>query len=69
MKTKKNKQELFLKIQKIKELVKDLENLEQKENNQEAGIISQLLKMISSMFEDVEQRLKELEKQLTTNHE
>jgi hypothetical protein len=35
--------------------------LEQVENNKEAGVISQLLKAIADMFEDVEQRLKALE--------
>jgi hypothetical protein len=58
---KKTPSELTLKIQKIKELVKHLENLEQAENNQEAGVISQLLKMMTSLFEEVNQRLTELE--------
>jgi phage host-nuclease inhibitor protein Gam len=65
MKTKKNLSNLSLKIQKIKELSKELKRLEQKENDQGAGTISQLLKIMSSLFEEVDQRLTELE----TNHE
>ena len=57
----KNKQ-LSLKIQKLKKIVKVLKDLEQKENNQEAGTISYLLKMMSSLFEEVDQRLTELER-------
>jgi len=57
----KNK-ELSLKIQKLKAIVKALERLECEENNQEAGVIAQLLKMMSDTFEEVEQRLMALEK-------
>jgi len=59
MKTKKSQQKLAAKIHKIKEIIKHLENLK---NNPEAGVISQLLKMMSSLFEEVDQRLTELEK-------
>ena len=65
MKTKQPK--LASKISKIKQIIKDLENLEQKENDQGAGVISQLLKMMADLFEEVDQRLTELE--TTTNHE
>ncbi len=65
MKTKQPK--LASKISKIKQIIKDLENLEQKENDQGAGVISQLLKIMADLFEDVEQRLTKLE--TTTNHE
>jgi hypothetical protein len=66
MKTKKNLSNLSLKIQKIKELSKELKRLEQKENNQGAGTISQLLKIMSSLFEEVDQRLTELENKCIT---
>jgi phage host-nuclease inhibitor protein Gam len=59
MKTK--KQKLALKIQKIKEIIKEFKRLEQKENDQVAGAVSQLLKMMSDLFEEVDQRLTELE--------
>jgi ribosome-binding protein aMBF1 (putative translation factor) len=59
MKTKKSQQKLALKIHKIKAIIKHLENLK---NNPEAEVISQLLKMMSSLFEEVDQRLTELEK-------
>ena len=62
-----NKSELTLKIQKIKAIVKALEDLEREENNQEAGTISQLLAMIAITFEDVEQRLIALEKNQAIN--
>ena len=62
-----NQPKLALKISKIKQIIKDLENLEQKENDQGAGVISQLLKMMADLFEEVDQRLTELE--TTTNHE
>lgn len=63
-----NKSELTLKIQKLKAIVKGLADLEHKENNQEAGVISQLLTMIATTFEDVEQRLIALEKKNFKNY-
>ncbi len=57
-----NKSELTLKIQKLKAIAKDLEKIEAEENNQEAGVISQILAMMANTFEDVEQRLIFLEK-------
>ena len=59
MKSKKTSSKLTLKIQQIKEIIKDLDQLE---NNDSAEIISQLLKMMSNLFEEVDQRLTELEK-------
>jgi len=47
------------KIQLLKEIIKDLESLE---SNQEAETVSQLLKIIVDLFEQVEKRLTELEK-------
>ena len=47
------------KIQSLKEIIKDLESLE---SNQEAETVSQLLKIIVDLFEQVEKRLTELEK-------
>ena len=57
-----NKLKLALKISKIKQIIKELAALEQEENNQEAETVSQLLKMMVSLFEEVDQRLTELEK-------
>ena len=62
MKTKQPK--LALKISKIKSIIKDLDKLE---NNPEAENLSQLLKMMADLFEEVDQRLTELE--TATNHE
>ena len=59
------KQELFLKIQKIKKLIQALEELEHQENNYEAGNIVHLLKIMVELFGEVNQRLIALEK----NHE
>ena len=53
------KSKLTLKIQKIKQIIKELDQLE---NNDSAETISQLLKMMTSLFEEVNQRLTELEK-------
>ena len=62
-----NKSELTLRIQKLKAIVKGLEDLEREENNQEAGTISLLLAMIATTFEEVEQRLIALEKKHAIN--
>jgi hypothetical protein len=56
------KSKLSLKISQLQELIKVLESLEQKENNQAAGTVSQLLKMMTSLLEEVDHRLTELEK-------
>ena len=58
-----NKLKLATKIQKIKELVKDLKKFE--ENSSEIETMSYLLKFMASMFEDVEQRLTKLENKLS----
>ena len=55
-----NKLKLATKIQKIKALVKELKKFE--ENSSEIETMSYFLKFMVSMFEDVEQRLTELEK-------
>ena len=60
-----NKQELTKKIQKIKEITKSLEDLYHERGNQEAYNVSHLLALMTSLFEEVDQRLKALEK----NHE
>jgi len=59
MKSQKTLSKLTPKIQSLKEIIKDLESLE---SNQEAETISQLLKIIVDLFEQVEKRLTELEK-------
>ncbi len=64
MKAKKNLSNLSLKISKIKSIIKDLDKLE---NNPEAENLSQLLKMMTDLFQEVDQRLTKLE--TTTNHE
>lgn len=61
-------QELSLKIQQLKALVKGLADLERQANNQEAGTISQLLAMMTDLFEEVEQRLIALEKKNFKNY-
>jgi hypothetical protein len=58
MKSQKTLSKLTLKIQKIKQIIKELEQLE---NNDSAETISELLKMMVSLFEEVDQRLTELE--------
>ena len=60
MKSPKTPSELTLKIQSLKQIIKDLKKLE---NNQEAETISQLLKIMVSLFEEVDQRLTKLTKQ------
>jgi len=55
-----NKLELTQKIQILQELTTQLEVHE--ENNQEAGVMSHFLKIIANLFEEVNQRLTELEK-------
>jgi len=60
-----NKLKLATKIQKIKELVKELKKFE--ENSPETETMSYFLKFMASMFEEVDQRLTKLE--TTTNHE
>ncbi len=59
MKSQKTLSKLTPKIQSLKEIIKDLESLE---SNQEAETVSQLLKIIVDLFEQVEKRLTELEK-------
>jgi ribosome-binding protein aMBF1 (putative translation factor) len=61
------KQGLAQKLQNTKELIQALEELEYEENNQEAGNISHLLKIMTDMFEEVDQRLKALEKKQDAN--
>ena len=58
-----NKLKLATKIQKIKELVKELKKFE--ENSSEIETMSYFLKFMASMFEDVEQRLTKLENKLS----
>ena len=53
-----NKPKLTQKIQSLKQIIKDLDKLE----NQEAEITSQLLKIIADLFQELDQRLTELEK-------
>ena len=57
---------LKIKIQKLREIIEGLADLEHEENNQQAGNIAYLLKMITDTFEDVEQRLTALEKKPAT---
>ncbi|CAI2162047.1 11664_t:CDS:2, partial [Funneliformis geosporum] len=59
-----NKLELTQKIQILQELTTQLEVHE--ENNQEAGVMSHFLKIIANLFEEVNQRLTELEKKPAT---
>ena len=68
MNNQENKPELTLKIKirKLREIIEGLADLEQKENNQQAGNMAYLLKMITDTFEDVEQRLTALEKKPAT---
>jgi hypothetical protein len=53
---------LTKKIQKIKEITKGLEDLCHEGGNQEAYNLSSLLALMTSLFEEVDQRLKALEK-------
>lgn len=62
-----NKSELTLKIQKLKTIIKGLEDLAHQENNQYAETVSLYLAMIATIFEEVEQRLIVLEKKPTIN--
>ena len=57
---------LTQKIQSLKETIKDLEQLK---NNDSAELVSLLLKRLTSMLEEVDQRLTALEKKLATNHD
>ena len=50
--------QLKTKIQSLKQIIKDLDKLE----NQEAENFSQLLKIMISLIEELDQRLKALEK-------
>jgi hypothetical protein len=54
------KSQLTLKIQKIKAIIKDLNHLKATET--EIETISHLLAIITDLFEEVDQRLTELEK-------
>jgi hypothetical protein len=56
--------QLTQKIQSLKEIIKDLQSLK---SNQEAETISLLLKMMSEMFEEVDQRLTEIENDRNKN--
>jgi ABC-type phosphate transport system auxiliary subunit len=68
LKTTSNQQELTQKIQAIKELIQKLDKLAASDvDNTLTGIFSNLLRMITDMFEDVDQRLKALEKSQETN--
>jgi hypothetical protein len=51
--------QLKTKIQSLKEIIKELDQLE---NNDSAAITSQLLKIITDLFEELDQRLTKLEK-------
>jgi hypothetical protein len=51
-------QNLSLKIQKIRQIIKELDQLK---NNNSAEFTSQLLKMMTDLLEEVDQRLTELE--------
>jgi len=51
--------QLKTKIQSLKEIIKELDQLE---NNDLAEITSQLLKIMISLIEELDQRLTELEK-------
>lgn len=50
---------LTQKIQSLKKIIQDLDQLE---NNDSAEMISLLLKKLTSLFEEIEQRLTKLEK-------
>ena len=65
MNNQENKLELTQKIHQLQIMGKELENLEQAENNYEAGNIVHLLKIMVELFGEVNQRLIALEK----NHE
>jgi len=53
-----NQSALSLKIQKLKKVIKVLEEFESQESDQVAGVMAQLLKIITELFEEVEQSLK-----------
>jgi hypothetical protein len=52
--------QLKTKIQSLKQIIKELDQLE---NNDSAEITSQLLKIMISLIEEIDQRLKVLEKE------
>ena len=58
MQNQKSLSKLTLKIQSLKQIIKELKQLE---NNDTAETISELLKIMVSLFEEVDQRLKALE--------
>jgi hypothetical protein len=58
MKSPKTPSKLTQKIQSLKPIIKELKQLE---NNDTAETISELLKIMVSLFEEVDQRLKALE--------
>ena len=57
MKSPKTLSKLTQKIQSLKQIIKELKQLE---NNDTAENLTQLLKMMVSLFEEVDQRLTEL---------
>ena len=59
MQNQKTLSKLTLKIQSLKQIIKELKQLE---NNDAVETISELLKIMVSLFEEVDQRLKALEK-------
>jgi hypothetical protein len=64
MNNEENKLDLTQKIQILQELTTQLEVHE--ENTQEVGVMSHFLKIIANLFEEVNQRLTELEKKQET---
>jgi len=59
MQNQKSLSKLTLKIQSLKQIIKELKQLE---NNDTAETISELLKIMVSLFEEVDQRLTKLTK-------
>ena len=59
MQNQKTLSKLTLKIQSLKQIIKELKQLE---NNDTAETISELLKIMVSLFEEVDQRLTKLTK-------
>ena len=60
MQNQKTLSKLTLKIQSLKQIIKELKQLE---NNDAVETISELLKIMVSLFEEVDQRLTKLTKQ------
>lgn len=53
-----NQSVFSLKIQKLKKVIKVLEELEHQTSDPATGVLAQLLKIIAELFEEVEPRLK-----------